>query len=136
MKFEYCVSRISNRWPLALFYMLLNIAEINSVIIFRERPNGSGINRRKYLKELSMMLRKGYTIHRASIDCIVPNVKICLRSILGLGEENQRHLTVNQTDNDRCAYCDRKKIRKTKLKCVSCSLFICKEHTSPSCVQC
>lgn len=35
LKSEYNVSRVSNRWPMALFFSLLNIGAINLQIVYR-----------------------------------------------------------------------------------------------------
>lgn len=51
LKGEYSVARISCRWPITIFFSLMNIAGINSQIIFRDNTNQT-ITRRSYLKML------------------------------------------------------------------------------------
>ena len=51
----YSVARKSNRWPLTLFYFLLNVSGINSQIIFQGNTDSQHI-RRDYLKLLSLTL--------------------------------------------------------------------------------
>lgn len=136
MKAEYSVSRTSNRWPLTIFYMLLNISGINACIIFRDKANTSKMNRRFFLKTLSDMLRKDYMIHRLSIDCIPKDIKVRLHTILGVEEKRRLPPPAAERDTGRCFLCDRQKNRKTKTKCSSCSRFICKEHTNTTCSQC
>ena len=45
------------RWPLAVFYNILDLAAVNSWIIYKKQT-GSGISRRKFLFELSKQLRR------------------------------------------------------------------------------
>lgn len=39
LKEEYSVARVACRWPLRLFFTILNIAGINSQIIYKENTN-------------------------------------------------------------------------------------------------
>lgn len=39
MKEEYSVGRMTRRWPMRLFFSILNIAGINSQIIYKENTN-------------------------------------------------------------------------------------------------
>ena len=53
---NYNVSRNSRRWPLTIFYSLLNTAGVNSQIIFKENNQLAKLKRREYLRELGMQL--------------------------------------------------------------------------------
>lgn len=63
LKGEYSVARISCRCPLTIFFALMNIAGINSQIIFRENTNQT-ISRRLYLKTLGKELTKHFMVQR------------------------------------------------------------------------
>ncbi|UYV83181.1 hypothetical protein LAZ67_23000083 [Cordylochernes scorpioides] len=53
----YSVSRRTNRWPLCLFFDLLNVAGINSEIIFKSlNINSPRVPRRIFLKNISLQL--------------------------------------------------------------------------------
>lgn len=47
----YSVSRIANRWPLAIFFFILNIAGVNSCIVERENK-GTHVIRKDFLFNL------------------------------------------------------------------------------------
>ncbi|KAL4088632.1 hypothetical protein QTP88_023721 [Uroleucon formosanum] len=74
LKGEYSVSRISCRWSLTIFFSLMNIAGINSQIIYRENT-GKTLSRREFLKNLGNELTKPFMIYRLQ----QPNLSISLR---------------------------------------------------------
>jgi hypothetical protein len=55
----YNVSRPSRRWPLTLFFSLLNVGAISAYIIYKNN-NNSSIKRRNFLKEISKQLITPY----------------------------------------------------------------------------
>lgn len=62
LKGECAVASISCRWPLTIFFALINIAGINNQIISRENTNDI-ITHRLYSKTLGKELTKNY-MHR------------------------------------------------------------------------
>lgn len=133
MKEKYSVSRNSRRWPLTIFFSVLNIAGINSQIIFAGNTNAK-IVRREYLKSLSKALVYKYMLERIQIKNIPICIKIRIREITKTLEE-----PVQKTSNapGRCSFCNWKKNRKTSNLCNECGSYICKEHTAPSiCKNC
>lgn len=53
MKEEYSVGRMTRRWPMRLFFSMMNIAGINSQIIYKANTEHLML-RRQYLKEIAM----------------------------------------------------------------------------------
>lgn len=49
----YNCARRTNRWPMVIFYSLMNVAGINSYIIFGLNNFNIKTNRRKFLETLS-----------------------------------------------------------------------------------
>ncbi|CAI6352855.1 unnamed protein product [Macrosiphum euphorbiae] len=131
MKGKYSVSRNSRRWPLTIFFSVLNIAGINSQIIYASNTNAK-IVRREYLKCLSKALIYKYMLERVQIKNIPMNIKVRIREMTNAIEE-----PVQKTSNapGRCAFCNWKKNRKTSNLCNECQSYICKEHTAPSICQ-
>lgn len=66
MKAEYSVTRYSNRWPFTIFCSLLNIATINSQIIYNSNT-GKLMPRRHFITSLAKALIKPHMSNRASI---------------------------------------------------------------------
>jgi hypothetical protein len=69
LKGNYSVARTSRRWPLTIFYSLLNIAGINSQLIYKAN-NNCNINRREFLQTLGKQLTMGYLQQRTNIKTL------------------------------------------------------------------
>lgn len=69
LKGEYSILRNSHRWPLTVFFSLLDIAGINSQIIFKSNTD-IVIPRRKFLKQLRQDLYKPHLVRRQSIPTL------------------------------------------------------------------
>lgn len=86
MKALYSVSRVSCRWPLTLFFSLLNIGGINSFIIYKANTDDI-IERRIYLKTLALFLMKEHLIRLSSILNIPMGDRATMKRIAGVEEE-------------------------------------------------
>lgn len=53
---NYTVSRVTRRWPLALFYALVNVAGINIYFIFKANLENRPVIRREFFKNLVLAL--------------------------------------------------------------------------------
>ncbi|KAF8788012.1 PiggyBac transposable element-derived protein like [Argiope bruennichi] len=92
----YSVSRITRRWPLVLFYIMMNIAGINSHILFLlnnvdDEPSGRII----FLRAFSKSLMKEHLIPRAQISSLPRDVTTFLdiyRSNENLEEETSNQI--------------------------------------------
>ena len=63
---SYSVSRVTRRWPLAVFYILMNIAGINSWVIHTiNTPCDEPQHRIIFLKNLSLSLMKEHLVSRS-----------------------------------------------------------------------
>jgi len=134
LKGSYSVSRTSCRWPLTIFYSLLNIAGINSFIIIKDNDSEKHkkLTRRYFLKELSKELCMSYWKHRLTIKTLPKHLKISLKNLTGQQQEQSER----QDCPGRCVYCSTKKNRKTNTRCIHCNSPICREHTVPACPEC
>lgn len=134
---NYTVSRKTYRWPMSIFYALLNIAGINSQIILASAPNTASLKRRYFLKNLSLALIKPHLESRSSIM----NLPIKSREII------KRHIAEKETTKaeeppkkkGRCNPCGRAKNNNTTLICSRCKNFTCKNHMyniEYTCIKC
>lgn len=154
---EYTVKRRTNRWPLALFFNIIDIAALAAYIIYMEHNPQfvSSDRRRKFLKSLSLQLC-AQNIEERSKNCIVTS-KLHVRSAMQdvLGQELRLPIPsgsatlTNQTRRDStgrvavvgsCYICReiKRKQRKTRKACTNCRKPVCDEHavTHPICNTC
>jgi hypothetical protein len=136
-KSRYSVSRTSNRWPLTIFFSLLNIAGINSFIILRANSGQIENPRKNFLKSLSKELCEDYLRARMMRDNLPRQLKRKIQDMMGARtEETPTPLMLENGGPGRCYLCDWKKNRKTKTRCGTCTNYICKEHTTTTCTTC
>lgn len=87
LKMEYDVSRISRRWPLTIFFTLLNIAGINSQIIYKSNINIT-MCRRTFLKTIASDLVLPFIQHRLHSN---HTLSVELRILMTLLRRSNQH---------------------------------------------
>ncbi|XP_039291052.1 uncharacterized protein LOC120352834 [Nilaparvata lugens] len=136
MVHSYSVSRKTRRWPLRMFYGILDQAGINSMILYGESVHSEGVNRRKFLKELGFQLAKQQMEER--LESQLPNdLRSNIQKLLGIEDS-----TVGQPPpaklpkQARCHLCPRKKDMKVKISCAKCMKPVCRVHRKDICDDC
>lgn len=129
---QYTVSRNSCRWPLTIFYCLLNIAGINSQIIYSANTE-KNLQRRMFLRELALELMKPQALSRLSIPNLPLKLRDSIKQLVGV-EDQIPEVRVGATG--MCSLCPRRKNRKTKKTCCKCSVYLCNEHSNVICQKC
>lgn len=139
---KYSVSRICTRWPLSIFYFMLNVGGINSFVIFRHNAQAD-VERRKctrkdFLYSLGKSLTKDHCRRRLYESNIPSSMKERICEIFSLPRKRPLEAPeeARNTLEVRCHYCPAKKNRKTKQKCNTCLKPICREHTVTVCMNC
>lgn len=130
---NYNVARNTRRWPMVIFYTMLNIAGINSQIIYTANNPGTEQLRRNFLRELANGLIKPHLELRAQISCLPTTIKLRLSEICRV---QQQEVPQQNARPGRCAFCDWKKNRKTRFCCFRCNTFMCLEHITAVCGNC
>lgn len=134
LKAAYNVGRKTNRWPLALFFALMNIGAVNANIIYLANTQAN-IVRRHFLKTLAKELSMDHIRRRAVQENLPRQVKRQARKIAGIEDEDTRRPRAAGAAG-RCAYCTWRENRKTVVTCSKCSRYICKQHTTSLCNNC
>lgn len=144
----YSSSRRTRRWPVAVFYRMLNIGSVNSFIIFMSYKDSPILTRFDFIKQLSFELIKPHLQRRFSIPSIQRTLKEDIRRVLGddvpveqprrQGEEDDAAAGPSDKMEKRktCATCPSVKKRKTAYKCIKCSKAICLECSRKVCLEC
>lgn len=135
MKGTYSVARISRRWPLVVFFAMLNIGGINSFIIWQAN-NQNDSTRRAFLKSLTQELCADFLQVRAAKTNLPRELRVKVQKAAGIPNVEPVAVTGN---SGRCAFCSwkQKQNRKTRFTCARCKKFMCGEHTGPKlCQEC
>ncbi|CAK1594922.1 unnamed protein product [Parnassius mnemosyne] len=131
----YNVARDINRWPMVIFYSLMNETGINSYVLYLQNNPNKKVNRRTFLEALSYDLINSHLRRRAANTLLPKTLKLRLNEICKLdGPESAA--TSNNNKIGRCAFCTSKKNRKTRYNCVKCKVYFCMEHALMVCSDC
>lgn len=121
----YSVARITRRWPLVIFFALLDIAGINAQVLFHSKFENPKLLRRFFLKNLAYDMMKPHLMERAKIPSLPSDISIFLRRY------RETSVVVEEPSakkRGRCVVCGRAKNNNTTIKCDSCQCFVCKKH--------
>lgn len=136
----YSVSRSTRRWPMVIFYHLLNVAGVNAKVIYL--GNGQEyVSRRDYLKTLALSLVEDQLKRRSQMQTLPNDLKIKLSKYKPLAEpeEMPEPSRVETRKRKRCepCYSASKKDTKTQYKCQKCDVFLClSRHVKTICEKC
>lgn len=125
---SYNCARSTRRWPVVIFYNILNIAGINSQIVYADH----NILRRNFLRQLSSELIRPYLVRHASMSNTPRSLKVRLQELCNVETSNEQE----NVKPGRCSYCDHKKNRKTRFNCFRCNKFMCLEDIIDICRTC
>ena len=137
----YSCNRSSQRWPLCIFYGMVNTACINAWVIHCANTSASGgkpLMRRKFMQELAKTFVKPWAQQRLN----TPTLNISLRGVISHFCQivrDRAHKVVMASSHYPIAYCKKcpqKKHRKTRFHCVKCDLSVCLSHCYALCVDC
>ena len=138
-------SRRTNRWPMSLFYSLINKVCLNSFVIYVWNNETDGLRlRREFLRSLGKeLLRKQLEIrfqNRIGIQRGLQNTIATCAASLGINvamitePDCSEESAPKRARRVRCAFC---KDRKTNTYCSQCSKPVCKQHMGPpTCKNC
>lgn len=130
----YNVARNTRRWPMVIFYALMNVAGINSQIIYiSNNPNTKSV-RRKYLKQLAVGLADQHLKRRSFMKNIAPAVRQRRQEVAGTSQDVSREDQQAPISRKRCYMC--KNNNTTRYFCAICKKFLCLKHAEFRCPAC
>lgn len=129
---SYNVSRNSKRWPMTLFYGVLNMAAVNALIIYRAN-NNSTMKRTEFIRNLGLSMIYEHLQQRKSKKNIPRYIRQRIEKQLGEPSAYEANVPGRYV---RCQDCPNKKDRKTKHFCTACAKPICMEHANFFCENC
>ncbi|CAI6353470.1 unnamed protein product [Macrosiphum euphorbiae] len=131
---NYTVARRCIRWPLVVFYSMLNIGGLNAQIIFQKNTSIRK-TRLVFLKTLARQLMQEQMEYRLTLDCLPKQIKLRLNEYCNITRPNVGEIQRVQASG-RCTFCDRSKDRKATKVCTNCARLICRDHIIETCPDC
>lgn len=135
-------SRKTNRWPMTMFYGILNIAFVNSYVIYCHNvlsKQDKTLNRREYMKKLSTQLTTPWMSKRLEAPTLPRHVRENIENILPkpavqapTGDDEEPLAKIRRY----CGYCKSKKKIMSKMTCAKCKKTVCGEHKIDVCHNC
>lgn len=129
----YNVGRRTKRWPLAIFFHLLNVTCINAFVVHRANTNKLRTHVRRYfLRQLATELVENHQKQRLNITATPKSIK---KRVLEVHDLENRIIS-STAKRGRCNNCPRKSDRKVATKCNKCKNFVCNDHCIIYCQNC
>ncbi|XP_034071875.1 piggyBac transposable element-derived protein 4-like [Gymnodraco acuticeps] len=153
----YTCKRMTARWPLVVFFNILDVSAYNSFVLWSEiNPawNQEKCNKRRlFMEELGRQLviphiqrRKVLPRTPAAASLVMEVQQFCSSSTSAAATRHPaptRPAPARQAPppdpspkRSRCKFCPRQFDVKTKKMCQRCNAYICKDHTIVTCPAC
>jgi hypothetical protein len=139
----------TNRWPMRLFYFIIDAACFNSSVIFRmsndawkENEGRRRDQRRLFLLTLGEQMVMPAIQNRAvnSMICNRPQLSRAFTSVgvMPTGSCGKAGASDGSRKRGRCIHCPRQKEQKVSVRCSRCQMFVCGQHSTKmsTCNQC
>lgn len=139
----YTCKRKTNRWPMILFYNMIDVSAFNAYVIWTSiNPswNKNMLTRRRlYLEELGKSFLEEFVIRRKTMPrsehakSIVKNMKRVHAQSLQIAVPESLNTDKKRA---RCGFCKSNSDNKTNMVCKLCRKFLCKQHVCYLCINC
>uniref|UniRef100_A0A182K3S6 PiggyBac transposable element-derived protein domain-containing protein n=1 Tax=Anopheles christyi TaxID=43041 RepID=A0A182K3S6_9DIPT len=134
------VVRSTRRWPLAVFFNLMNLSAINAWCIYRlNHPEEAKVSRRDFLVTMALELLRPQARRRLDNKTLPRLLKQRIGMFLGISREEYETVPVLSNRGDargRCYLCGRARNKTTRISCHSCGKFTCNAHCAQLCRTC
>lgn len=140
---NYTAGRRTRRWPMAIFFRILDIAAANCFELFKSYKNTPQMTRYNFTKVIANALTEQHTKRRLLLKNIPRELKYSIRRVLGISENE-----INQEENNvadypevferrkTCSLCPPRLKRKTQYPCIKCQRPICLTCSKKICKDC
>ncbi|XP_068246457.1 piggyBac transposable element-derived protein 4-like isoform X1 [Palaemon carinicauda] len=134
--------RKSRRWPMTLFYGILNIIMVNSYILYTSMPFTKPVPKRTFLRDIAYELCAPQAIHRyLTSHSLSKGLRQIMVDTFKIPEQvpPRRRIPVGQRKlpkRIRCHTCPPRDDRKTNTACLLCKSPVCLDHQSVLCPNC
>ncbi|KAK4329297.1 hypothetical protein Pmani_000331 [Petrolisthes manimaculis] len=138
-------SRKTRRWPLCIFYGMLNAANVNSYIIYKENLERVGnrqiISRKKFMLQVGKALITPWATSRLLLP-LPRSLQFLITTVGNIPSPGSAAGSPGTSFSDsrsalvRCCECPVKSDRKTRHRCNKCVKPMCPRHMYPVCGDC
>lgn len=132
---HYDVSRNSRRWPLTVFFHLMNVGGVNALNIFKSNKNYEKISRKQFLRDLAFELIEPAIRRRVVMETLPKEIRLRGKRLLGIQEDppvpRERPVGVG-----KCYLCGRARNKSTRKTCEVCLRWVCPDHQKTVCNDC
>ena len=138
----YSCKRQTKRWPVVMWYNLLDVAALNAFLIFSTQNSefevGKTHKRRLFLRNLAKELVIPQMRRRLRVTTNLRSTVLVAMERCGVRREENVGTVCETpvTKRKRCHYCPSKKDRKSAMVCKKCNKNVCKEHSHVVCNNC
>lgn len=134
----YSTSRRTRRWPMVLFHACLNIANVNSRVLYMLANQNKKISRYSFIKTLSRQLCEPYLRKRMNMIHVPRKLRSMCAGLLGevLEDPAIPPQQLAKSKRRRCGICPTAKDRKTNNCCSKCKIPICLKCAAMICPNC
>ncbi|KRY10248.1 PiggyBac transposable element-derived protein 4 [Trichinella patagoniensis] len=142
MTSTYYCQRMTARWPLVIFYNIIDVSAYNAYVLWTEKHptwNARRLHKRRlFVEELGKALVQPEMMRRKTL----PRTAAAKSAVERLRKDAEQPSTSGITDTDtcgkkrtRCQFCVSSD-NKTGVRCKKCQKYICKDHTQSYCNLC
>lgn len=109
---NYSTSRRTRRWPMAVFYAVLDIASVNSFVLYQSYRDNENIQRLQFIKTLSKQLVENHLNRRLANQQLPRELRFNIGRILKKAVSEQPPQANSDGKRKRCGICPRKNDKK------------------------
>lgn len=137
---NYSCSRRTQRWPMAIFYRILDLSGVNTYVIYKSCTNAPPIERGRFLQSLARELVVPHLNCRVYNTHLPRELTLTIKRILGNNlipkEQKDHEEVVTNQKRKLCNICPSKLKRKTPHQCIKCKIYICLQCAQKVCQKC
>lgn len=133
---NYNVARNTRRWPMVVFYNLINLSGINALCVYKANHPQENIARSGFLQSCAWELIRPLIEFRSTIPSLPVEMRRRARSLLNIAEVVPPLPNRQQNSVGRCHICPRNRDKSTRKSCSRCGRFACKDHIRETCTAC
>ena len=140
------VSRKTNRWPMCVFYGIINLIVSNSWIIYKSRPGNRNTEKYDFLQDMAYNLARPHALARYQRSMYLPRaLQVSLKEHFNLDEllnepepDEPRLGRILSDKRQRCKFCHSTSRFSGRIQCnvSNCRKSVCNDHSAIICKDC